>query len=73
MKAKPMPKPNQLKTAKLSAESVVKDIRRQTRARPSSRKKSVLFLRVSVARTASLRYVFDTRVFRAILRRSNDI
>jgi hypothetical protein len=27
-KPKPMPKPNQLKTAKLSAEFVVKDIRR---------------------------------------------
>lgn len=39
MKANPMPKPNPSKTPKPSAESVVKDIRRQTRARPSSEEK----------------------------------
>jgi transposase len=39
MKAKPMHKPNQRKTTKPSAEAVVKDIRRQTRARPSSEEK----------------------------------
>jgi len=44
MKAKPMPKPNQLKTAKPSAESVVKNIRRQTRALPSSEEKIRIIL-----------------------------
>jgi len=39
MKAKPMLKSNQPKTSKPSAEAVVKDIRRQTRARPSSEEK----------------------------------
>ena len=39
MRAKPMPKSNQLKTAKPSAKSLVKDTRRQTRARPLSEEK----------------------------------
>jgi transposase len=44
MRANPMPKPNQLKTPKPSAESVVKDIRRQTRACPSSEEKIRIIL-----------------------------
>lgn len=39
MKDKPMHKPTQHKTTKASAQAVVKDIRRQTRARPSSEDK----------------------------------